>query len=122
MRYCLILDVFVIDTQKQFNKMKNDNNGAYLANIFNEYDTVKIHTKDRNWTRHIYLPHLYAKKQKWLSKEIQPTMFIFMDPELEKLKSRKRQLGLSTTKTENGRDNSKGIRSTFNPLIYVKIR
>lgn len=57
-------DVFVIDTQKQFNEMKNDNNGAYLANIFNDYDTVKIHTKDRNWKRHIYLPHLYAKKAK----------------------------------------------------------
>ena len=61
--YDLILDVYEVNTQKQFNQMKNDN-GAYLANIFNEYDTVKVHLRNGHWLKDLYLPHLYAKKAK----------------------------------------------------------
>ena len=59
----MILDVYEVNTQKQFNQMKNDN-GAYLANIFSEYDTVKVHLRNGHWLKDLYLPHLYAKKAK----------------------------------------------------------
>ena len=62
-KYGLILDEFDVNSQKQFDQM-NENTGVYLANIFNEYDSVKIHLYNAGWRRDIYLPNLGSKEAK----------------------------------------------------------
>ena len=61
----MTLDVFLLDTQIQFNQM-NAKDGTYLKRVFIDarYATVKMYFSSRSKRKDIYLPNLGSKPAK----------------------------------------------------------
>ncbi|WP_273795144.1 M66 family metalloprotease [Brucella intermedia] len=53
---------YVISTQSEFNKLKDDVNGIYLSKLLETVNSIKIVTSDGNWIKDIYLPEELAGK------------------------------------------------------------